>query len=75
MIGLLNSLFNLISIMIGFFENYKSNKKSELEIEQYNKIKAYEKLQKAIKARMATRKSVATDDFMSDDGYKRKKIN
>jgi len=71
MIGLLNSLFNLISVMIGFFEKQKSKRKSQLEIEQHKKAKAYENLQKAIKARMATRKSFATDNIMSDDGYKR----
>lgn len=71
MIGLLNSLFNLISIILGVFEKYKSNKQSQVEIYKHKKAEAYEKLQKAIKARMAARKSVAADDIMSDDGYRR----
>lgn len=57
--------------MIGFFEKYKSSKQNQVEIEQYKKAKAYENLQKAIKARMAARRSIATDDIMSDDGFKR----
>ena len=71
MIGFLNSLFNLISIIIGFFEKHKSNKQSQLEIEKHKKAEAYEKLQKAIKARMAARKFVTSDNLMSDDGYRR----
>lgn len=71
MIGLLNSLLNLISIILGVFEKYKSNKQSQIEIYKHKKAEAYEKLQKAIKARMAARKSVAADDIMSDDGYRR----
>lgn len=71
MIGFLNSLFNLIAIVLGFFERYKSTKQSQINIENEKKAEAYEKLQKAIKARMATRKSIAIDGVLSDDGYKR----
>ena len=71
MVGLLNSLFNLISIILCVFENNKSNKQSQVEIDKHKKAEAYEKLQKALQARMAARKSVAADDIMSDDGYRR----
>lgn len=71
MIGLLNSLFNLISVIIGCFEKYKSNKRSQLQIEQSKKAKAYENLQKAIKARLAARRSINANNIMSDDEYKR----
>lgn len=71
MIGFLNSLFNLVSVIMRVFEKYKTNKQSQFEIEKHKKAKAYENLQKAIKARMAARKSVAIDDILSDDGYRR----
>lgn len=71
MIALLKSLFNLISVMVRFLEKHQSNRKNQMEIEQHKKAEAYEKLQKALQARMAARKSSASDDIMSDDGYRR----
>lgn len=72
MIGFLKSLFSLLANIIIMIEKYHSNKKSVLDRDQHSKAEAYDNLQKALKARSSVRKSIATDSFMSDDGYQRK---
>ena len=72
MIGFLNSLFTFLSSFIKILEKLRVKKQVKSEYEFRNKASAYEKLQKAVRARNSASISSSSDDIMSEDRFKRR---
>ena len=71
MIGFLNSLLAFISSLMKVLEKFRIKKQIQSDYELRSKADAYERLQKAIRAKHGAGTFSSSDDIMSEDRFKR----